>query len=66
MNLGMALAMAGREADAIAPLERAIKFKPAVVPAQLFLGTSYLALGASDKAIAPFQRVVAAQPADVE
>ena len=28
MNLGMALAMGGREAEAVAPLERAIKLKP--------------------------------------
>jgi tetratricopeptide (TPR) repeat protein len=66
MNLGMALAMAGREAEAIAPLERAAALKPTLVPAQLFLGTSYLALGASDKAIRPLQRVTAAQPANVE
>lgn len=66
MNLGMALAMAGREAEAIAPLERATTLKPTLVPAQLFLGTSYLALGASDKAVRPLQRVTAAQPASVE
>jgi tetratricopeptide (TPR) repeat protein len=66
MNLGMALAMAGREAEAIAPLERATTLKPALVPAQLFLGTSYLALGASDKAIRPLQRVSAAEPANLE
>jgi tetratricopeptide (TPR) repeat protein len=66
MNLGMALAMAGREAEAIGPLERATTLKPTLVPAQLFLGTSYLALGASDKAIRPLQRVTAVQPANVE
>jgi tetratricopeptide (TPR) repeat protein len=66
MNLGMALAMAGREAEAIAPLERATTLKPTLVPAQLFLGTSYLALGASDKAIRPLRRVSAAEPANLE
>src|SRR5688572_12838974 len=66
MNLGMALAMAGREAEAIGPLERAASLQPTLVPAQLFLGTSYLGLGASDKAIRPLQRVTAAQPANVE
>jgi tetratricopeptide (TPR) repeat protein len=66
MNLGMALAMAGREAEAIAPLERATTLKPTLIPAQLFLGTSHLALGASDKAIRPLQRVTAAQPGNVE
>jgi Flp pilus assembly protein TadD len=40
MNLGMALAMGGHEEEAIGPLERAIKLKPALVPAQLFLGSS--------------------------
>ena len=66
MNLGMALAMGGREAEAIAPLERATALKPTLVPAQLFLGTSYLALGASDKAIRPLQRVTAAEPTNIE
>ena len=66
MNLGMALAMAGREAEAIGPLERATTLKPTLVPAQLFLGTSYLALGSPDKAVRPLQRVTAAQPANIE
>ena len=67
MNLGMALAMAGHEAEAIAPLERAITLKPTLVPAQLFLGTSYLALGAAGQGrFRPLQRVVAAQPANIE
>ncbi len=66
MNLGMALAMGGREADAIDPLQRAIKLNPALAPAHLFLGSSYLALGQPDRAIAPLQRAVAAQPGEVE
>ena len=66
MNLGMALAMGGREAEAIAPLERAIKLQPALVPAQLFLGSSYLALGEAAKAIPPLRRTVAAEPANIE
>ena len=66
MNLGMALAMGGREAQAIAPLERAVKLKPSLVPAQLFLGSSYLEIGAADKAIAPLRRVITAQPGNVE
>ena len=66
MNLGMALAMGGHEAEAIGPLERAIKLKPALVPAQLFLGSSYLALGEAVKAVAPLRRAVAAEPANVE
>jgi predicted Zn-dependent protease len=66
MNLGMALAMAGREADAIAPLERAVARNPKLLPAHLFLGSSYLARGEFGKAIAPLERVVAAQPSDIE
>jgi tetratricopeptide (TPR) repeat protein len=66
MNLVMALAMGGHEAEAIGPLERAIKLKPALVPAQLFLGSSYLALGDATKAVAPLQRAVAAEPSNIE
>lgn len=65
-NLGMALAMGGHEADAVAPLERALALKPGSIPAQSFLGSSYLALGEGEKAIAPLRRVVAARPADIE
>lgn len=66
MNLGMALAMGGHEAEAVTPLERAVALKPALAPAQLFLGSSYLALGQAGKAIAPLERAVAAVPSDVE
>jgi predicted Zn-dependent protease len=64
MNLGMALAMGGHEADAIAPLERAVRLQPSLLPAQLFLGSTFLALGKPQPAIAPLERVVTAQPAD--
>ena len=66
LNLGMALAMGGREAEAIAPLQKAVALNPRLIPAQLFLGSSYLARGEAAKAIAPLERVVAAQPSDVE
>jgi len=66
MNLGMALAMGGHEADAIAPLERAVALDATLLPAHLFLGSSYLAMGQGARAIAPLQRVVAARPTDVE
>ena len=65
-NLGMALAMGGHEQEAIGPLERAVKLKPALIPAQLFLGSSYLALGEGGKAVPLLKRVVAADPANVE
>jgi predicted Zn-dependent protease len=66
MNLGMALAMGGREADAIEPLERALEGDPKLMPAHLFLGSSYLALGQPAKAIPPLERATAARPRDVE
>ena len=66
MNLGMALAMGGHEADALPPLERAVALKPDLFPARLFLGSSYLALGQPEKAIPPLERVVAARPGEVE
>ncbi|MEP6917853.1 MAG: tetratricopeptide repeat protein [Acidobacteriota bacterium] len=66
MNLGMALAMGGHEAEAVAPLERAVALKPELIPAQLFLGSSYLALGRPADAIAPLKRVAAAKPSDLE
>jgi predicted Zn-dependent protease len=62
----MALAMGGHEAEALAPLQRAVELKPDLFPAQLFLGTSYLALGKPQAAIPPLERVVAARPAEVE
>ena len=66
MNLGMALAMGGRESEALPPLQRAVERDPSLIPAHLFLGSSYLALGEPQKAIAPLERVVAARPGDVE
>jgi cellulose synthase operon protein C len=66
MNLGMALAMGGHEDAAVGPLERAVALKPVLTPAQLFLGSSYLALGAPEKAIAPLKRAAAAEPTNIE
>lgn len=66
MNLGIALAMDGREADAIQPLQRAIDGDPTLMPAHLFLGSSYLALGQPARAIPPLERATAARPRDVE
>jgi len=66
MNLGMALAMGGHEREALAPLERALALNPELVPARMFLGSSYLALGQPERAIEPLRRVVAARPGDPE
>ena len=61
MNLGMARHMAGLDAQAIAPLEAAVKIKP-LPPALLFLGASYLRSGQPAQAIAPLKRFAATQP----
>jgi tetratricopeptide (TPR) repeat protein len=66
MNLGMALAMGGHEGEALAPLERALALNPDLLPARMFLGSSYLALGQPEKAIEPLKKVVAARPADAD
>lgn len=66
MNLGMALAMGSHEADALQPLQRAVSLNPKLIPAHMFLGSSYLALGRAKEAVGPLERVVAAQPSDIE
>jgi predicted Zn-dependent protease len=62
LNLGMAHAMAGAHQEAVAALEAALKIDSSILPANLFLGGSYLKLGQPARAIAPLQRVVALQP----
>jgi predicted Zn-dependent protease len=58
MQLGIARAMGGRGADALAPLSEALRRRPDLVQAKLFLGISYLELGRPGDAVAPLQRVV--------
>lgn len=60
MQLGMARAMGGRAAGALAPLREALRRRPDLVPAKLFLGISYLGLGRPGEAIAPLQQVMQA------
>ena len=62
MNLGMALHMAGDDRKAIPHLTAAIKLQPQMIPAQLFLGASYLRIAEPVKAIPHLERVVTAQP----
>ena len=57
-NLGMALSMGGHEAEAVAPLERALQLNPKLTNARMFLGSSYLATGEPQKAITPGQALV--------
>ena len=66
MNLGMALHMAGEDRKAIPHLAAAVKLQPQMVPAQLFLGASYLRIAEPAKAIPHLQQVVTAQPAYTE
>jgi tetratricopeptide (TPR) repeat protein len=66
MNLGIALTTGGHAQEAIEPLTRASKLKPALQPTWLFLGTAYLDLGQPEKAIAPLRKFVEAQPQHVD
>jgi predicted Zn-dependent protease len=62
LNLGMALSMDGRLQEAIPHLQAALRLKPDLLPASLFLGAAYAELGQPAKAVEPLQRFVAAQP----
>lgn len=64
LNLGIALHMAGRDREAVAPLEVASKAMPQAFPAHALLGTSLLRLGQAAKAVGPLQRAVAMKPND--
>jgi predicted Zn-dependent protease len=66
LNLGMALAMAGRQRDAIPHLQTALKLRPDLLPATLFLGAAYAELGQPAKAVDPLQKFVTAQPDHLE
>jgi tetratricopeptide (TPR) repeat protein len=65
-NLGIALAMGGHEADAVAPLERALTLNPKLTNARMFLGSSYMAIGESKKAIAALKQALTEQPSSME
>jgi predicted Zn-dependent protease len=66
LNLGMALSMAGRPREALAPLQAALKLRPDLLPASLFLGETQLELGRPAAAVDPLQKVVAAQPDNLQ
>jgi tetratricopeptide (TPR) repeat protein len=66
LNLGMALHMAGRDAEAVPELQKALRLDSSAWPAALFLGASHLRLGEPRKAIAPLEQVAAAQPNHAE
>jgi tetratricopeptide (TPR) repeat protein len=62
MNLGLALSMAGRPKEAVPHLKAALKQKPDLLPASLFLGSAYLELGQAANALEPLRTFVSAQP----
>jgi tetratricopeptide (TPR) repeat protein len=66
LNLGMALSMSGRPREAIPHLQAALKLRPDLLPASLFLGGAYVELGQFAPAVEPLQRVVAAQPDNLQ
>src|SRR5438876_9433503 len=51
VNLGMALHLWGRDAEAVPPLETALRLQPSAFPAALFLGASRLRLGRAAAAV---------------
>jgi tetratricopeptide (TPR) repeat protein len=66
LNLGMALSMAGRPREAVPRLEAALRLRPDLLPASLFLGAAYLELGEPARAVEPLQKVVTGQPENQE
>jgi tetratricopeptide (TPR) repeat protein len=66
LNLGMALSMAGRAREAVPRLEAALRLRPDLLPASLFLGAAYVELGEPARAVEPLQKVVTAQPDNQE
>jgi len=66
LNLGMAESMAGHKREALPRFRAAVKLKPDLMPAWLFLGATHMELGEPGPAVAPLQKVVAAQPENLQ
>lgn len=66
LNLGMALQMAGKQREAIQELQAAVKLKPDLAPAWLFLGTARLKLGETALAVKTLKIVLNLQPENRE
>jgi len=63
LNLGMALAMAGRPREAVPHLQVAADTgRPELLPATLFLGGAYMELGQPARAVKPLEAFLAAEP----
>lgn len=65
-NLGIALHMAGHEAQAVSAFRKALALDPENVPASLYLGYAYLSLGQPERAVVPLESAVRAQPGDTD
>jgi predicted Zn-dependent protease len=66
LNLGIALHMQSKDAEAVPPLEVAARAMPSSFPAHALLGTSLMRLGQPSKALGPLQKAVALQPKDAQ
>lgn len=66
LNHGMALHMAGSDAQAIPVLQQALRLNPNILPAQLFLAASYLHTHQAALALPPLTKFIAAQPDHLE
>lgn len=64
LNLGIALHMQSKDAEAVVFLDVAARAMPQSFPAHALLGTSLMRLGQPSKAVAPLLRAVALQPKD--
>jgi predicted Zn-dependent protease len=66
LNLGMARYMAGHPADALPPLQKAVRLQPTLAPASLFLGAALLDLGRVTEAVVSLQHAVTAMPQNAD
>lgn len=64
LNLCIAEFQANRYRDAADHARAALELKPNLAPADLFLGSSYVALGENAKAVEPLRKAVSAMPGD--
>ena len=66
LNLGMALHMAGKDEQAIPPLEKALSIDSRIYPALLFLGASHLRQERPREAAEALKKAVAVEPGDAQ
>ena len=66
LNLGMARYMGGHPADAVVPLQKAVKLNPTLAPASLFLGAALLDLGRPKEAVPSLQKAATSMPSNAD